>query len=190
MPTATTAPASACVPTPTSPACAWSTPASSPMPTRITTRGLRRRLGARPVQGAGRIHDAPTSAAASHDDFDCDGWYVSGVWNITGENLGLQGRRHRHAAAERSGQGHVAAGPALRHGRPERRHFTAPSPSRRARRQGRATWTVGVNWYWRSQLQAGPELREGQQRTLQRASRLFVRTTRASSSSAPSSTGN
>jgi phosphate-selective porin OprO/OprP len=37
-----------------------------------------------------------------HDDFDFDSWYVSGVWNITGETWRLQGRRHHHPAAEPS----------------------------------------------------------------------------------------
>ena len=46
----------------------------------------------RPVQAAGRVHDHATSSATARgfDDFSGDGFYVSGLWNITGETWGYK----------------------------------------------------------------------------------------------------
>jgi phosphate-selective porin OprO/OprP len=80
---------------------------------------------------------------------------VPALWNITGETWVYKGRARRHPAAERTGQGHVAAGPALRHDRSERRAPSSRAPHRtqggRLRLGGKMdSWTFGVNWYWRS----------------------------------------
>ena len=48
-----------------------------------------------------------------HDNYTSDGYYISGVWNVTGETE-LQGRHPGHRPAEQPGRRSVAAGRALR----------------------------------------------------------------------------
>jgi phosphate-selective porin OprO/OprP len=85
-----------------------------------------------------------------HDDYDFDSWYVSGVWNITGETWGYKdGVTTTPLPSEpTSGMWQLA----LRYDHVDLNdgNFTAPSTVSGVLGGKESNWTVGVNWYLRS----------------------------------------
>jgi phosphate-selective porin OprO/OprP len=122
--TATDARASACARMPTSPAPAWSTPASSPMPTASEPRPGRR-LGARPDQGAERIHEDRREPRPARRLRLRELVRVRRVEHHR-RDLGLQGRRAPPPAAERSAGGMWQVGMRYDHVDLNDGDFTAP----------------------------------------------------------------
>jgi phosphate-selective porin OprO/OprP len=88
-----------------------------------------------------------------HDDYDFDSWYVSGVWNLTGETwtykdgvvvTGLPSEPTKGMWQLAARYDHVD----LNDGSV---NFSTPTPTTSGVLGGKeSNWTVGVNWYWRS----------------------------------------
>ena len=87
---------------------------------------------------------------SAHADYDFDSWYVSGVWNITGETW-----TYKDGVIATSLPGEPASGMwqlGLRYDHVDLNDggFTAPSTVTGVLGGKESNWTVGVNWYWRS----------------------------------------
>jgi len=95
------------------------------------------------------------NALQSHD-FDGNSWYVSGLWNITGETWGYKDGVPTTPLPDNPGSGMWQVG--LRYDTIDLNDGTAipgATPTAASRVDGvlggeMDTWTVGVNWYWRS----------------------------------------
>lgn len=95
------------------------------------------------------------NALQSHD-FDGNSWYVSGLWNITGETWGYKDGVPTTPLPDNPGSGMWQVG--LRYDTIDLDDGTvlpATTPGGATRIDGvlggeMDTWTVGVNWYWRS----------------------------------------
>ncbi|MDR7134111.1 phosphate-selective porin OprO/OprP [Lysobacter niastensis] len=95
------------------------------------------------------------NALQSHD-FDGNSWYVSGLWNITGETWGYKDGVPTTPLPDNPGSGMWQVG--LRYDTIDLNDGTAipgTTPTAASRVDGvlggeMDTWTVGVNWYWRS----------------------------------------
>ena len=89
-------------------------------------------------------------------DFDGNSWYVSGLWNITGETWGYKDGVPTTPLPDNPGSGMWQVG--LRYDTIDLNDGTAipgATPTAASRVDGvlggeMDTWTVGVNWYWRS----------------------------------------
>jgi phosphate-selective porin OprO/OprP len=90
---------------------------------------------------------------SAHDDYDFDSWYVSGVYNLTGETwtykdgvvvTGLPSEPTKGMWQLAARYDHVD----LNDGSV---NFSTPTPTTSGVLGGKeSNWTVGVNWYWRS----------------------------------------
>jgi len=95
------------------------------------------------------------NALQSHD-FDGNSWYVSGLWNITGETWGYKDGVPTTPLPDNPGSGMWQVG--LRYDTIDLNDGTVipgATPTAASRIDGvlggeMDTWTVGVNWYWRS----------------------------------------
>ena len=95
------------------------------------------------------------NALQSHD-FDGNSWYVSGLWNITGETWGYKDGVPTTPLPDNPGSGMWQVG--LRYDTIDLNDGTVipgATPTAASRVDGvlggeMDTWTVGVNWYWRS----------------------------------------
>jgi phosphate-selective porin OprO and OprP len=103
----------------------------------------------------GRYATTPLSAAPA-GDFDANSWYVSGVWNITGETWGYRDGVNTTSLPSDPAKGMWQVG--LRYdsidlddGRLRPGATPTAAPIVDGVLGGEMdSWTVGVNWYWRS----------------------------------------
>jgi len=79
--------------------------------------------------------------SAGFDDFDSSGGYVSGVWNVTGETWGYKGGTPTTPLPDEPGRGMWQVG---------LRWDTLDLDDGLVQGGNMDTWTLGVNWYWRS----------------------------------------
>ncbi len=94
--------------------------------------------------------------ALQSNDFDGDSWYVSGLWNITGETWGYKDGVPTTPLPDEPGRGMWQVG--LRFDTMDLNDGTVipgATPTAASRIDGvlggeMDTWTLGVNWYWRS----------------------------------------
>ena len=85
-----------------------------------------------------------------HDNFDFEGWYVSGVWNITGETWSYKDGVVGLGLPAEPASGMWQLG--VRYDKVDLNDgdFTAPSTVTGVLGGEESNWTVGVNWYLRS----------------------------------------
>ena len=90
----------------------------------------------------------------AHSDFKGDSWYVYGVWNLTGETWGYKNGVITTVLPDAPASGMWQVG--IRYDRADLNdgsvNFTNPaSPVVTGVMGGKeSNWTLGVNWYWRS----------------------------------------
>jgi len=86
----------------------------------------------------------------AHDDFGFESWYVSGVWNITGETWGYKDGVTTTPLPSNPGGGMWQVGVRYDHVDMNDGDFTAPSTVTGVLGGEESNLTVGVNWYLRS----------------------------------------
>jgi phosphate-selective porin OprO/OprP len=87
---------------------------------------------------------------SAHDDYDFDSWYVSAVWNITGETWTYKDGVVATSLPGEPASGMWQVGLRYDHADLNDGSFTAPSTVNGVLGGKESNWTVGVNWYWRS----------------------------------------
>jgi phosphate-selective porin OprO/OprP len=85
-----------------------------------------------------------------HDDFGFESWYVSGVWNITGETWGYKEGVTTTALPNNPAGGMWQVGVRYDHVDMNDGDFTSPSTVNGVLGGKESNWTIGVNWYLRS----------------------------------------
>jgi len=85
-----------------------------------------------------------------HDDFGFESWYVSGVWNITGETWGYKEGVTTTPLPNNPTGGMWQVGIRYDHVDMNDGDFTAPSTVTGVLGGEESNWTIGVNWYLRS----------------------------------------
>jgi phosphate-selective porin OprO/OprP len=86
----------------------------------------------------------------SHDDFDFDSWYVSGVWNITGETWGYKDGVTTTPLPSNPTGGMWQVGVRYDHVDLNDGDVVAPTTIDGVLGGKEDNWTIGVNWYLRS----------------------------------------
>lgn len=87
---------------------------------------------------------------SQHDNFDFDSWYVSGVWNITGETWGYKNGVTTTPLPNNPGAGMWQVGVRYDHADMNDGDVLATGAVDGLLGGKENNWTVGVNWYWRS----------------------------------------
>jgi len=85
-----------------------------------------------------------------HDDFGFESWYISGVWNITGETWGYKDGVTTTPLPNNPAGGMWQVGIRYDHVDMNDGDFTAPSTVTGVLGGEESNWTIGVNWYLRS----------------------------------------
>jgi phosphate-selective porin OprO/OprP len=85
-----------------------------------------------------------------HDDYGFDSWYVSGLWNITGETWGYKDAVVTTPLPSDPNRGLWQVGLRYEHADLDDGSFTPPSTVDGVLGGKANVLTVGVNWYWRS----------------------------------------
>ncbi|MBN6148958.1 OprO/OprP family phosphate-selective porin [Xanthomonas sp. AmX2] len=107
-----------------------------------------------PFKAQGEYYNAKVERNGASDNYSNDGWYVSGVWNITGETWGYRGGVPTTPLPNEPASGMWQLGVRydsidLNDGNLVPRATGAPLVD--GVLGGKMdTWTVGANWYWRS----------------------------------------
>jgi phosphate-selective porin OprO/OprP len=111
---------------------------------------------------------------SAHDDFDFDSWYVSGVWNITGETWTYKDGVVVTGLPSEPASGMWQVG--LRYDRVNLNDgsFTAPSTVSGVLGGKESNWTVGVNWYLRSNFKLSANYVKVSSERFNSTSKLFV----------------
>ena len=86
----------------------------------------------------------------AHADFKSDSWYVSGVWNLTGESWGYKNGVITTGLPDEPASGLWQLAARYDHADLNDGSFTAPATVDGVLGGKESNWTVGVNWYWRS----------------------------------------
>lgn len=109
-----------------------------------------------------------------HPNFGSDSWYVSGVYNLTGETWGYKnGVVTTPLPSEpASGMWQVA----VRYDKADLNDgsFSAPSTVNGVLGGKESNWTVGVNWYWRSNFKFALNYVKVSSERFNNSSKLFV----------------
>lgn len=109
----------------------------------LTTLGLEALWLHGPVKVMGEYMKSDIARDAN-DDFSGDSWYVSGVWNITGEAFTYRGGIYNTPLPNDPGyKGMFQAG---------LRYDTIDLDDGMVNGGTQDSWTAGVNWYWRQNL--------------------------------------
>ena len=85
-----------------------------------------------------------------HEDFDSSSWYVSGVWNLTGETWGYKNGVATTPLPTEPGHGMWQLAARYDHADLNDGSVTAPGVVDGVLGGKESNWTVGVNWYLRS----------------------------------------
>jgi phosphate-selective porin OprO/OprP len=86
----------------------------------------------------------------AHPDFKSDSWYVSGVWNLTGETWGYKGGVITTGLPNEPASGMWQLAARYDHADLNDGDFTPPSTVTGVLGGKESNWTLGVNYYWRS----------------------------------------
>jgi phosphate-selective porin OprO/OprP len=108
---------------------------------KISTLGAEAFWVTGPFKLQGEYMKTNASRTAGFDDFGSDGAYIIGVWNITGETWGYKGGTPTTPLPDEPGRGLWQVG---------LRYDTLDLNDGLVQGGKLATWTAGVNWYWRS----------------------------------------
>ena len=116
---------------------------------RIRTIGLEAAWVHGPVKVQGEMMKTDVGRTA-HQDYSFDSFYVSGLWNLTGETWGYKDAVITTGLPNEPASGMWQLG--LRYDQVDLNDgtFTAPSTVTGVLGGKEHNWTVGVNWYWRS----------------------------------------
>jgi len=118
---------------------------------RIRTLGLEGAWVHGPVKIQSEYMTTNVSRSA-HSDFSGDSWYVYGVWNLTGETWGYKGGVLTTPLPDQPSSGMWQLG--VRYDRADLNDgsvILGTPPTVVGVLGGKeSNWTVGVNWYWRS----------------------------------------
>ena len=116
---------------------------------RIRTVGLESFWVHGPVKLQGEMMQTDVSRTA-HQDYSFDSFYVSGVWNLTGETWGYKDYVVTTGLPNEPANGMWQLG--LRYDKVDLNDgkFTAPSTVTGVLGGKESNWTVGLNWYLRS----------------------------------------
>jgi phosphate-selective porin OprO/OprP len=87
---------------------------------------------------------------SANDSLDFDSWYVSGVWNITGETWGYKGGVTTTALPKNPGSGMWQVGVRYDHATMNDGDVLPTGAVDGLLAGKENNWTIGVNWYWRS----------------------------------------
>lgn len=87
---------------------------------------------------------------SAHDDYSFDSYYVSGVWNLTGETWGYKDAVTTTPLPNEPGTGMWQLAARYDHVDLNDGSFTAPATVNGVLGGKESNWTVGVNYYWRS----------------------------------------
>ena len=83
-------------------------------------------------------------------NFDYSSWYVSGLWNITGENFGYKGGVPTTPLPNNPGSGMWQVGIRYDHVDLNDGELLTPTTMTGILGGKEDNWTIGVNYYWRS----------------------------------------
>ena len=116
---------------------------------RIRTVGLEAFWVHGPVKLQSEMMKTDVGRTA-HQDYSFDSFYVSGLWNLTGETWGYKDAVVTTGLPNEPASGMWQLG--LRYDKVDLNDgsFTAPSTVTGVLGGEESNWTVGVNWYWRS----------------------------------------
>lgn len=115
------------------------------------TTGLEAMYISGPFKLQGEYMQTKVSGVTSARDFDTDGGYVSAVWNVTGEKFGYKGGTPSLGLPDSPAAGMFQIG--LRYDTINLNDgsFAGTPPKGTGVLGGEQdTWTLGANWYWRS----------------------------------------
>ncbi len=110
-----------------------------------------------------------------HPDFSSDSWYVSGVWNLTGETWGYKGGVVSTPLPTEPASGMWQLAARYDHADLNDGSFTAPSTVTGVLGGKESNWTVGVNWYWRSNFKLAMNYVKVSSERFNTSSKLFVK---------------
>ncbi len=111
---------------------------------------------------------------SAHGDFDFDSWYVSGVWNLTGETWGYKEGVVTTGLPNEPASGMWQLGVRYDYADLNDGSFTAPSTVAGVLGGKESNWTVGVNWYLRSNFKLALNYVKVSSERYNSTSRLFV----------------
>ncbi|MGV8959454.1 MAG: OprO/OprP family phosphate-selective porin [Stenotrophomonas sp.] len=122
---------------------------------RISTLGAEAMYVTGPFKVQGEYFSSKVKRYA-HDNYSGSGYYLSGVWNVTGETWGYKGGVPSTGLPSEPGRGMWQLGARFDHIDLDDGGLRAPAvvggaPIVDGVLGGKMdTWTVGANWYWRS----------------------------------------
>lgn len=109
-----------------------------------------------------------------HADYNFDGWYVSGVWNITGETWTYKDGVVATGLPSEPSSGMWQVGLRYDHVDLNDGSFTAPSTVSGVLGGKESNWTVGVNWYLRSNFKLAANYVMVSSERFNSGSKLFI----------------
>ncbi len=126
---------------------------------RISTIGAEAMYVRGPFKAQGEYYSAKVKRY-DHDNYTSDGFYVSGVWNVTGETWGYKGGTPSLGLPDEPGRGMWQLAARFDHidlndGGISANPVAGRPPIVDGVLGGKMDiWTVGANWYWRSNFKA------------------------------------
>jgi phosphate-selective porin OprO/OprP len=109
-----------------------------------------------------------------HDDYGFDSWYVSGVWNLTGETWGYKDGVTTTPLPTNPAGGMWQVAVRYDHVDLNDGSFTAPATVTGVLGGKESNWTVGVNWYLRSNFKLAANYVKVSSERYNASSHLFV----------------
>jgi phosphate-selective porin OprO/OprP len=116
---------------------------------RISTLGLEGAFVHGPFKAQAEYMKTDASRTA-HDDYGFDSWYVSGVWNLTGETWGYKDGVVTTPLPTEPGRGMWQVGARYDHVDLNDGSLLSPTTVAGVLGGKESNWTLGVNYYWRS----------------------------------------
>jgi phosphate-selective porin OprO/OprP len=140
---------------------------------RIRTMGLEGAWVNGPFKVQSEYMKTDVSRSA-HQDYSFDSFYVSGLWNITGETWAYKDGVVTTGLPTEPSSGMWQLG--LRYDQVDLNDgsFTAPSTVAGVLGGKEHNWTVGVNWYWRSNFKFALNYVKVSSEKFNTTSKLFV----------------
>ena len=126
---------------------------------RLSTIGAEAMYVRGPFKAQGEYYSSKAKRY-DHDNYSTDGYYISGVWNVTGETWGYKGGTPSLGLPDEPGRGMWQLGARFDHIDLNDGGLKAPAvvggtPLVDGVLGGKMDiWTVGANWYWRSNFKA------------------------------------
>ncbi|MCX7043640.1 MAG: OprO/OprP family phosphate-selective porin [Gammaproteobacteria bacterium] len=140
---------------------------------RIRTLGLEGAWVHGPVKVQAEMMKTDVGRTA-HQDYSFDSFYVSGLWNLTGETWGYKDAVITTGLPNEPASGMWQLG--VRYDKVDLNDgtFTAPSTVTGVLGGKESNWTVGVNWYWRSNFKVALNYVKVSSERYNSSSKLFV----------------